>query len=116
METSNKQFRLNLMQKVTEVFFVMENRLNEKNYSIIHYGLNIRNFINFKFRDLLALQRKLHIEKNTKLIGCVARHEKQKNIDTSNNDYKNDIEELIKKFNEEKDKYSKNVDNMNLII
>jgi wobble nucleotide-excising tRNase len=43
-------------------------------------------------------------------------NKKQKNIDTSNNDYKNDIEELIKKFDEAKDKYSKNVDNMNLII
>jgi len=69
------------ISKSVKDYFLKNIYLNEKNYSIIHYGLNIRNFINFKFRDLLALQRKLHIEKNTKLIGCVARHEKQKNID-----------------------------------
>jgi glycosyltransferase involved in cell wall biosynthesis len=69
------------ISKSVRNYFLKNIYLNKKKYSTIHYGINIQAFRKFKFQELLALKKKLHIEKKTKLIGCVARHEKQKNVD-----------------------------------
>ena len=69
------------ISKSVRNYFLKNIYLNKKKYSIIYYGINIKTFKKFKFQELLALKKKLNIEKKTKLIGCIARHEKQKNID-----------------------------------
>jgi glycosyltransferase involved in cell wall biosynthesis len=69
------------ISKSVKNYFFKNIYLKKKKFSIIHYGINIKNFKKFDLKLLSVLLKKYHISKNTKIIGCVARHVEQKKID-----------------------------------
>lgn len=69
------------ISKSVKNYFLKNINLEKKKFSVIHYGIDTQNFRKLDLKKLSVLLKKKQIYKNTKIIGCVARHVEQKNID-----------------------------------
>lgn len=59
-------------------FFLKKITITKKKYSVIYYGVNTKIF---KKKKNFFTKRKLNIDNDSYVIGCVARHVEQKNLD-----------------------------------
>lgn len=75
------------ISKSVRNYFLKNIYLTKKKFSVIHYGIDIQNFRKIDLKKLSVLFKKNHVNKNTKIIGCVARHVEQKNIEMLINSY-----------------------------
>jgi glycosyltransferase involved in cell wall biosynthesis len=61
-------------------YFISKFYINKKKYSIVKYGINSKKFTKLNCNKFYNLKKSLAITKNTYVIGCVARHVEQKNL------------------------------------
>lgn len=61
-------------------YFINKFEINKKKYSIVKYGINFKKFTKLNYSKFCNLKKSLAITKNTYVIGCVARHVEQKNL------------------------------------
>jgi glycosyltransferase involved in cell wall biosynthesis len=64
--------------KAVKKFFLKKIKLEKKKYSVVYYGVDTKVF---KKKQNTILKKKLNIDTKTYVIGCVARHVEQKNLD-----------------------------------
>jgi glycosyltransferase involved in cell wall biosynthesis len=69
------------ISKEVKNFFVKKIDFNKKKYSVIYYGVNIKKFSKYNYKEKIDLKKKLNIDNKTIIIGCVARHVEQKSLD-----------------------------------
>lgn len=69
------------ISKSVKNYFLKNIYLGKKKFSVIYYGIDFRKFRKLDLKKSSALSKKVQVYKNTKIIGCVARHVEQKNID-----------------------------------
>jgi glycosyltransferase involved in cell wall biosynthesis len=70
------------ISKSVKNYFVKKINVNNKKFSIVHYGINAKKFSKItNDNKIFNLKNKLCIDKNAKVIGCVARHVSQKNLE-----------------------------------
>lgn len=70
------------ISKAVKNYFIKTININNKKFSIIHYGINSKKFSKItNDNKIFNLKNKLCIDKNIKVIGCVARHVSQKNLE-----------------------------------
>jgi glycosyltransferase involved in cell wall biosynthesis len=69
------------ISKEVKNFFLKEIDINKKKYSVIYYGVNVKKFSKYNYKEKIDLKKKLNIDDKTIIIGCVARHVEQKSLD-----------------------------------
>ena len=69
------------ISKEVKNFFAKKIDFNKKKYSVIYYGVNIKKFSKYNYKEKIDLKKKLNIDNKTIIIGCVARHVEQKSLD-----------------------------------
>jgi glycosyltransferase involved in cell wall biosynthesis len=69
------------ISKSVKNFFLQNININRQKYSTIYYGVNFHKFSKFKRKESIHLKKKLNIDNNTFILGCVARHVEQKSLD-----------------------------------
>jgi glycosyltransferase involved in cell wall biosynthesis len=69
------------ISKEVKNFFAKKIDFNKKKYSVIYYGVNIKKFSKYNYKEKIDLKKKLNIDDKTIIIGCVARHVEQKSLD-----------------------------------
>jgi len=70
------------ISKAVKNYFIKTINVNNKKFSTIHYGINSKKFSKItNDNKIFNLKNKLCIDKNVKVIGCVARHVSQKNLE-----------------------------------
>ena len=62
-------------------YFLKKIKINKKKYSKIYYGINTKKFYKISNREKKKYRKKLNIDQSTFVIGCIARHVEQKNLD-----------------------------------
>jgi glycosyltransferase involved in cell wall biosynthesis len=69
------------ISKEVKNFFAKKIDFNKKKYSVIYYGVNLKKFSKYNYKEIIDLKKKLNIGDKTIIIGCVARHVEQKSLD-----------------------------------
>jgi glycosyltransferase involved in cell wall biosynthesis len=69
------------ISKEVKNFFLKKIDFNKKKYSVIYYGVNLKKFSKYNYKEIIDLKKKLNIDNKTIIIGCVARHVEQKSLD-----------------------------------
>jgi glycosyltransferase involved in cell wall biosynthesis len=69
------------ISKSVKNFFLQNINIKRQKYSTIYYGVNFDKFSKFKRKESIHLKKKLNIDNNTFILGCVARHVEQKSLD-----------------------------------
>jgi glycosyltransferase involved in cell wall biosynthesis len=62
-------------------YFLKKISVKKKKYTVIYYGIDIKQIQVFDNKKILFLRKKFKIDTNQFVIGCVARHVEQKSLD-----------------------------------
>lgn len=62
-------------------YFLKKIKINKKKNSKIYYGINTKKFYKISINDKKKYRKKLNIDQATFVIGCIARHVEQKNLE-----------------------------------
>jgi glycosyltransferase involved in cell wall biosynthesis len=68
------------ISKSVKSYFIKRININNKKISIIQYGIDPKKFSKIN-NNISNLKKELRINKNLKVIGCIARHVRQKNLE-----------------------------------